>query len=134
MQFIFRFPLQIKAAHEKVKSGIDFPAYINEIKQLGVLKYETFVSDGHTDFFGINDYRTSSPAKYDALKISEPSKADQFKPDLKAHQQGKADFLTFCKDCAQSGIEKWTVDMDKMTCTYYDKAGNAILVEIVPTS
>ena len=100
--------------------------------QLGVIQYETFVSDGHTDFFGFNDYRTSSPAKYDALKISETSKADQFKLDLKAYQQGKTDFLTFCKDCAQSGIEKWTVSMAKMACTYYDKAGNEILVEIVP--
>lgn len=27
---------QIQAAHSKVKSGKDFPAYIKEIKQLGV--------------------------------------------------------------------------------------------------
>ena len=28
---------QIKAAHSKVKSGADFPAYIQEIKALGLL-------------------------------------------------------------------------------------------------
>ena len=39
---------QIKAAHSKMKSGADFPSYINEIKQLGVIGYATFVSDGHT--------------------------------------------------------------------------------------
>ena len=125
---------QIKTAHNKVKSGADFPAYIKEIKQLGVTQYETFVSDGHTDYYGANDYKTSSVAKYDALAITEKSNAEQFKADLKAHQQGKTDYPVFCSDCAKSGIEKWAVCMDKMTCTYYDKAGNEILVEIVPTS
>ena len=31
---------QIKAAHSKVQSGADFPAYIREIKELGVTHYE----------------------------------------------------------------------------------------------
>jgi Protein of unknown function (DUF1398) len=46
---------QIKAAHSKVKSGADFPNYIHEIKELGVIYYEAFVIDGHTDFYGEND-------------------------------------------------------------------------------
>lgn len=120
---------QIKAAHSKVKSGADFPAYIQDIKKLGVTFYETFVTDGHTDYFGANDYKTSSVAKYDALTIAQVSNIEQFKTDMKAHQQGKTDYPTFCNDCAQSGIEKWAVCMDKMTCTYYDKAGNEILLE-----
>lgn len=124
---------QIKNAHSKVKSGADFPAYIKEIKQLGVTNYETLVVDGHTDFFGVNDYKISSIPKYDALTIAETSQAEQFKLDLIAHQQGKTTFLTFCNDCAKSGIEKWAVCMNKMTCTYYDKAGNKLLVEVVPT-
>ena len=124
---------QIKAAHTKVKSGADFPAYIKEIKQLGVTYYETFVADGHTDYFGDEDYKTSSMARYDVLDIAENSQTETFKADLTAHQQGKTDYLTFCRDCAKSGIEKWAVRMDKMTCTYFDKAGNEILVESVPT-
>jgi uncharacterized protein YbcV (DUF1398 family) len=125
---------QIKTAHSKVKSGADFPAYIKEIKQLGVTYYEAFVSDGHTDFFGVNDYKTSSTVKYDILSIAENSKTEQFKLDLIAHQQGKTDYLTFCNDCAKSGIEKWAVSLNKMTCIYYDKAGKEILVENVPTT
>ena len=57
---------QIKSAHSKVKSGADFPAYIKEIKQLGVTYYETFVSDGHTVYFGLNDFETAASPKYDA--------------------------------------------------------------------
>lgn len=123
---------QIKQALSKVKSGIDFPAYIREIKSLGVIPYETFVSDGHTDFFGVNGYKATTTAKYNALTISPTSNASQFKIHLKAHQQGKTDYLTFCDNCAESGIEKWVVCMDKMTCTYYDKIKNEILVEQIP--
>ena len=120
---------QIKTAHSKVKSGADFPAYIKEIKSLGVTHYEADVTDGHIDYHGANDYTVKVPAKYDPLVISDIAKSEEFKAELIAHQQGKTDFLTFIKMCATFGIEKWEICMDKMTCTYYDKAGNEILVE-----
>ena len=120
---------QIKAAHSKVKSGADFPAYIQEIKALGVTHYESYVIDGHIDYHGSNEYTAKVPAKYDPLIIAASPDREQFKADLKAHQQGKTDYLTFIKMCATFGIEKWQVCMDKMTCTYYDKAGNEILTE-----
>lgn len=123
---------QIQIAHSKVRSGADFPAYIRELKGLGVTHYETFVSDGHTEYYGSNGYKTLSPAKYHVLRIAESSNAERFRADLKAHQQGRTDYLTFCSDCAKSGIERWEVYMDGMTCTYYDKTGHEILVEEIP--
>uniref|UniRef100_UPI00404938BA DUF1398 domain-containing protein n=1 Tax=Gelidibacter sp. TaxID=2018083 RepID=UPI00404938BA len=122
----------IKAAHSKVKSGADFPNYIKDLKTLGVTGYEAYVADGHVDYFGANDYKTTSPARYETLSIANVSDTEQFKSDLKAHQQGNTNYPTFCSDCAKSGIEKWAVCMDKMTCTYYDKTGNEILVEQIP--
>lgn len=124
---------QIHAAHAKVKSGADFPNYIQDLIQLGVTSYETWVADGHTDYSGSDGYKISTASLYEALDVAEQSQAGQFKKDLKAHQQGETDYPTFCKDCAKSGIEKWAVSMSKMTCTYYDKAGNEVLVEQVPT-
>ena len=123
---------QIKAAHSKVKSGADFPAYIQEIKALGVTHYESYVIDGHIDYHGSGNYTAKIPAKYEALLIADSADAEQFKAELKAHQQGKTDFLTFIRMCAVFGIEKWEVCMDKMSCTYFDKAGNEVLVEEIP--
>jgi uncharacterized protein YbcV (DUF1398 family) len=123
---------QINAAHSKVKSGADFPAYIQYLIELGITSYETFVADGHTDYFGENAYEVNSPGKYETLIIAETSDATQFKSDLKAHQDGKTDYPTFCKDCAKSGIEKWAAILDEMTCTYFDKAGKEILAEVIP--
>ena len=100
---------QIKTAHSKVKSGADFPSYIQEIKTLGSTHYEAYVSDGHIDYHGANGYTAKVPAKYDPLVIADTSDAEQFKAELVAHQQGKTDFLTFIKMCATFGIEKWAI-------------------------
>ena len=123
---------QIAQAHSKVKSGADFPSYIQEIKKLGVTHYETYVTDGHIDYHGANSYTARVPAKYEPLPIADVSKNEEFKAELIAHQHGKSDYLTFIKTCAALGIEKWEICMDKMTCTYYDKAGKVILVERIP--
>ncbi len=123
---------RIMAAHRKVKSGADFPSYVKEIKSLGVTHYEAYVTDGHIDYHGGDDYTATVPAKYEPLIIADSPKTEQFKAELLAHQQGKTDYLTFIKMCAETGIEKWEISMDKMTCTYFDKAGNEILTEQIP--
>lgn len=123
---------QIQTAHSKVKSGADFPSYIKEIISLGVTHYEAYVSDGHTDYHGGKTHTASVPAKYAPIAIAGVPQTEKFKSELLAHQQGKTDYLTFIKMCAETGIEKWEICMDKMTCTYYDKSGNEILVEQIP--
>lgn len=122
---------QIKTAHAKVRSGADFPKYIQELEQLGVTAYKNWVADGHIEYFG-KDYNTTSQAKYDTLSIAAESKKEQFMHYLKIHQQGETDYLTFCRHCAETGIEKWFVTLEAMACTYYDKAGAEILVEQIP--
>lgn len=120
---------QIKAAHSKVKSGADFSSYIKEIKVLGVTHYEAYVTDGHIDYHGADNYTAKVPAKYAPIPIADTANAEGFKAELLAHQQGKTDFLTFIKSCAKFGIENWAICMKEMTCTYYDKRGKEILVE-----
>lgn len=123
---------QIKQAHSKVKSGADFPNYIQEISRLGVSSYETYVTDGHTRFLTKENNELVSTPKYETLVISESSDKNQFQKELKEHQQGKTDYPTFCQISAKLGVEKWVVDIPKMTCTYYDKGGREMLVETIP--
>jgi uncharacterized protein YbcV (DUF1398 family) len=123
---------QIKIAHSKVKSGADFPSYIKEISALGVTHYQAYVTDGHADYYGGNQHFVTIPQKYAPTAISDIVEIEKFKAELLAHQQGKTDYLTFIKMCAVTGIEKWVINIDEMTCTYYDKAGNKLLIEKIP--
>lgn len=124
---------QIKTAHSKVKSGADFPNYIQEIKMLGVTSYEHFVADGHINYCGANNFVISTDAKWDLINIAEKGSTEMLKHSLTIHQQGQTNYPTFCNQSAEAGVEKWVVDMAKMTCAYYDKTGFEILVEAIPS-
>ncbi|SMP04107.1 DUF1398 domain-containing protein [Chryseobacterium profundimaris] len=123
---------QIEAAHAKVKSGADFPDYIKEIKEFGVRSFQTWVKDSQTEYFGENGYSTKSQPKYDELMIENKFDKELFIKQLKSHQRGETDYMKFCKDCAETGIEKWIVDLNQFTCIYYDQSGNEILTEEIP--
>lgn len=122
---------QIITAHSKVKSGADFPNYIKDIKALGVTYYEAYVEDGHIEYHGANN-TVKVPEKYASMTVADTADADNFKVGLIDHQQGKTDYLSFIKMCAECGIEKWEISIDTMTCTYFDKLGKVILVEQIP--
>ena len=120
------------AAHSKVKSGADFPKYIQEIKELGVKNYDVFVANGRSVYYGDNNHKAEVAPKYSTQQIATQVDKSTFTEKLKAHQQGKTDYLTFIKMCAKTGIEKWEIVMEAMTCTYFDQQGNLILTENIP--
>jgi len=123
---------QIRNAHDQVKSGTDFPEYIQKIKKIGVISFVTWVKDSHTEYFGENDFTIQSSGMYDEKLISEVSNKLKFSEFLKEHQLGNTDYFQFCNDCAETGIEKWIVDLQEFTCKYYDRQGNEILKEVIP--
>lgn len=120
---------QIKEAHSKVKSGADFPNYIQDLIILGVKGYDTFVNDGHVQYYGVNNYSVASDDKYDEIKIASSANKERFIEFLVMHQDGQTDYLTFCNQAGQCGIARWRVDIIEMTCTYLDKSGSEILIE-----
>lgn len=122
----------IKAAHSKVKSGAEFPAYIQDLIALGVTRYTTFLEDGHTEFNGADGYTIQTPTQGNVRRIAATTDNDAFVSRLKAHQQGQSDYLTFCNEAAAYGVEKWVVVMQEMTCSYYDLDGKAMLEEKIP--
>ena len=120
---------QIKEAHSKVKSGADFPNYIQDLIILGVKGYDTFVNDGDVQYYGVNNYSVASNEKYDEIKIAASANKERFIEFLVMHQNGQTDYLTFCRHAGQCGIARWRVDIIEMTCTYYDQSGSEILIE-----
>src|ERR1700743_3878021 len=68
---------QIKAVHATVRSGADFPRYVQEIKALGLVKYEFLVKDGRTIYYGQNDYQVEAPAMYLVKTINRKSQPAQ---------------------------------------------------------
>lgn len=123
---------QIHEAGARIRSGADFPAYVQELKSLGVLRYETWVSNGKTVFFGSDDYVLEAEPKYAELAVAETGSAQELRHAIHIHQQGQTDYPTFCEQAGKAGVEKWTTDMIHMTVTYLDKRGTPLVVETIP--
>jgi uncharacterized protein YbcV (DUF1398 family) len=70
---------------------------------LGVKKYDCYVSDGNVIYFGMNNESVESMTKYKELAVSE-----------------------------KSDVEKWQVNTDTMTCTYFDRKDQEMVVEKIP--
>jgi uncharacterized protein YbcV (DUF1398 family) len=123
---------QIKTAHAKVKTGADFPAYIQELKQLGLTGYSFMVTDGSAVYYGKDGYEVRREPGFAPQVIASPANAEALLHAISNHQQGGSDFPTICRQAAEAGVEKWAIDMQAMTCTYFDLAGNKMLAEPIP--
>ncbi len=59
----------------------------------------------------------------------EGSDREAFLDHLRRHERGETRYLQMSKGLADSGIDRWTVDIRAMTMTLYDQSGIALLVE-----
>lgn len=123
---------QIQLAFDEVKSGADFTQFVQDLKSICVIYYETFVVDGSSSYFGENKYVLRFEAKYPLLNINKKCSSDKLKQAILVHQKGKTDYTIFCLQVAESGVEKWITHMLEMTVTYLDSSGNKIRVEQIP--
>lgn len=123
---------EIEKAGAKIQSGADFPQFARDLKELGVMRSDTYVMNGMAIYFGREDHTVESGPVYENLLIEEQSDANELKAALKEHQQGKTDYQTFCRQAAGAGIEKWIIDFKEMTVSYLDIAGTEVLIEHIP--
>ena len=123
---------QINELHDRLGSARTFVEYVLALKALGVERYDSYLADGHSEYFGRggqDGHKVVSPAMHEVLSVAETSQRETFLEHLRRHEQRQTTYLEMSRGLAQSGIEKWTVDTARMTMTFYDKAGAARLVE-----
>jgi uncharacterized protein YbcV (DUF1398 family) len=123
---------QIEAAHQKVQSGADFPAYVEEIKQLGVKSHEVVLTDGNWIFKGANDWVVQFHSGLAPVDVSTEASPAYFQEILAKHQKGESDFPTFCRQAGEAGVERWISDFEQMHVTYVGSNGAVIKVEAIP--
>jgi uncharacterized protein YbcV (DUF1398 family) len=123
---------QIKEAYAKVKSGADYPGYVQELKALGVTRYDYVVESGNNVFYGDSGFSLKVENQHDRLQVAGRSSKEKLQGAISMHQQGQTDFKTFCGQAADAGVEKWVSDLEKMQVLYYDRAGTLLLSEPIP--
>ncbi len=122
---------QINEIHERLGKQATLPQYLQALKAIGVDKYDSFITDGHSEYYGNESQKVVSPPVHEKFTIAKTSNREGLLRHLNLHNQGNTNYVEMSKGLADSGIEKWTFDTSKMTITYYDKDGNRMLVEAI---
>jgi uncharacterized protein YbcV (DUF1398 family) len=87
-----------------------FTEYVLALKGLGVERYDSYLADGHSEYFGQGGHRVVSPPVHELLPVAETGQRDTFLEHLRRQEQHETTCLEMSRALAQSGIEKWTVD------------------------
>lgn len=122
---------QIDDVHDRLGNAETLAQYLRALHAIGVETSDSFVADGHSEYFGKGGCKVVSAPAHEKLTIAETANRKSLIEHLRLHNQGETNYLEMSKGLADSGVEKWTFDMNEMTIAYYDGAGNEMLVEAV---
>jgi uncharacterized protein YbcV (DUF1398 family) len=122
---------QIEDLHARLGRADSLGDYLRELAAIGVVRFDSFVADGHSEFFGADGRRVVSPASHEELDVAEVSDREAFSRHLREHAEGRTSYVEMSVGLASSGVEKWVADTDALTMTYRGRDGVVLLVDDV---
>jgi uncharacterized protein YbcV (DUF1398 family) len=122
---------QIDDLHARLGSADSLADYLRGLAAVGVVRFDSFLIDGHSEFFSADGQCVVSPAHHEVLAVAETSDRDSFLEHLRRHSAGETSYVQMSKGLADCGVEKWVADTAALTMTYLDRSGAALLVEQV---
>ncbi len=130
---IMEFSLvSIQEAH-KLYTGPDFPKLIKAFKSMDMITNIFDLETGKVTYVsrsGDTLVSTGIKMKFDTR---EAGKYEEAIIALQRNQRGESDFYSFCNEVAKAGIYKWVSDLDAMTCSYFDRMEQVVIIENIPS-
>lgn len=120
---------QINDIHERLGKVETLAEYANALLEIGIVRYDTFVSDGHSEFFTKDGQSVFSPVYHEAFAVADIVDKADFQKTMKLTEDGMLGYEAMSKALAECGVEKWSMDTQSVTLAYTDKAGTELLVE-----
>lgn len=116
---------QINEIHDRLGKASTLPAYLQALREIGVERSDSFVTDGHTDHHGPGQV-VSTPPAHEIFPVADSCDRAAALEALK-----ESDYFKMSEALAASGVEKWCFDTSALTITFYDRSGNEILSELI---
>ncbi len=120
---------QIDKIHDELGNADTLSAYLRALSAIGVVSYDSFISDGHSRYYAADGASILSGPVHETLEIAGMSNKTQFLECLKLSEDGAIGYLEMSKRLAESGLKKWTFDTRQLTITYFDVHGEPMLTE-----
>jgi uncharacterized protein YbcV (DUF1398 family) len=122
---------QIDDLHTRLGRADSLADYMRGLAGIGVVRFDSFLFDGHTEFYSADGQRLASPAHHEVLTVAEVSDRASVVEHLRRHNDGETSYVEMSEASANSGIEKWVGDTAALTFTYRDRSGEPVLIEHV---
>ncbi|WP_405061152.1 DUF1398 domain-containing protein [Kribbella sp. NBC_01505] len=122
---------QVDEIHDRLGNASTLGAFLEALREIGVVTSDSYVADGHTTYFGLDGHEVSTGPAHEVFEVAATSDKDRFLADLKRVEEESVGYGDMSRAFAEAGVEKWTFDTQARTITYYDRAGSALLAEKV---
>jgi len=122
---------QIHDIHDRLGTMERLPDYVGALAAIGVKTYDSFLADGHSEYFAADERSIVSPPVHDVLQVNDTSDRDQVIEHLRLHELGRTTYLEMSAGLAASGVERWTINTEAMTLTYIDKQGHVLVTDAI---
>ena len=103
---------QINDLHARLGSARTLPEYVRALEALGVERYDSYLADGHSEYFGQGGgpggHRVVSPPVHEVLPVAETGQRETFLQHLRRHEQR---LTTYLEDVQGPGAE-WDREVD----------------------
>ena len=101
---------QIDALHGGLGTAETLADYVRALAAIGVVRYDSFVSDGRSEYGGQHAHRVVSSAVHDELTVAESTDREAFLDHLKRHERGEMSYVEMSRvwPTAVSTKGRWT--------------------------
>jgi uncharacterized protein YbcV (DUF1398 family) len=117
---------QIDRIHAEYGKAATLAEYLRALREIGVTRYDSFLCDGHSEYFDGDGRMVTGPAAHAELAVAAAPNQEEFLRHLRLHGEGKTSYVEMSTGVAESGVGKWTFDTEALTITYYDGSGNVM--------
>lgn len=122
---------QIDELHGRLGTAETLADYLRGLAAIGVVRFESFLVDGHSEFVSADGRRVVSAPHHEVLPVAETSDKAALLEHLQRHRDKETSYVEMSAGLAASGVHKWVGDTAGLTMTYCDRAGVALLIEKV---
>jgi uncharacterized protein YbcV (DUF1398 family) len=81
---------QINELHARLGSARTLPEYV---RALGVEHYDSYLADGHSEYFGQGGHTVVSPEVHEVLPVAETGQRETFLQHLRRHELRQTTYL-----------------------------------------
>jgi hypothetical protein len=84
---------EINDLHARLGSARTLPEYVRALKALGVERYDSYLADGHSEYFGQGGFRVVSPPVHEVLPVAETGQGETFLQHLRQHERRETTYF-----------------------------------------